>query len=261
MRFFTLLIILVVVWQGVFCQTNASRFDAIFKEYAVKGCFVLYDSKADTFIRYNEKRCKQRFIPASTFKYLNSLIALETGVIRNEHDTIRWDGVQRFSPAWNRDHDLQSAFKVSAVWYYQELARRIGEKRMKEYIARVRYGNNDISGGIDAFWLQGGLRISPEEQIGFLRKLYNGTLPFSKRAMDIVKNISVAEETTNHTMHGKTGWAEIDGVNIGWYVGYVEKGGNVYFFASNIETKQVKDNFPQARTEITKKILKELEIL
>ncbi|MBI3585834.1 MAG: class D beta-lactamase [Ignavibacteriales bacterium] len=242
-------------------QKNNTVFDAIFKEYNVKGCFVLYDFKNDTFIRYNEQRCNQRFIPASTFKYLNSLIALETGVIRDEHDTIRWDDIKRFSPAWNQDHDLQSAFKVSAVWYYQELARRIGEKQMKQYITKVQYGNNDISGGIDKFWLEGGLRISPEEQIGFLKKLYNGGLPFSKRAMDIVKNISVVEETPSYTLHGKTGWAVIQNVNIGWYAGYVEKGGNVFLFATNIETRRAVDNFPQARTEITKKLLKDLGVI
>lgn len=250
-----------LTYSSAVAQSGGAALGKIFEGNKLTGSFVLYDLNNNKFTRYNEQRCKQRFIPASTFKYLNSLVALETGVIRDEHDTIRWDGIKRFSPLWNQDHDLQSAFKVSAVWYYQELARRIGEKRMKDYIAKVNYGNNNISGGIDKFWLEGGLRISPEEQIGFLKKLYNGDLPFSKRAMDIVKKISIAEETPNYTLHGKTGWAVIRGVNIGWYVGYVEKDGNVFFFATNIETKQATDNFLQARIEITRKILKELGVI
>jgi len=136
-----------------------------------KGAFVLYDLKGNRYIRYNPERCAERFIPASTFKIMNSLIGLETGVIPDANYVIKWDGAQYDIPAWNQDHTLKTAIQNSVVWYYQELARRVGEKKMQQYVDAAHYGNRDISGKIDTFWLEGGLRISAEEQVEVLKRL------------------------------------------------------------------------------------------
>ena len=238
------------------------EFKQYFDKYRVEGSFVLYDLKKNSAYDYNLKRCNKAFTPASTFKIFNSLVAIETGAIGGAHDTIRWDGVGRQVPDWNRDHDLQSAFKFSVVWYYQELARRIGAERMRHYIDTVGYGNRDISGAIDGFWLDGKLRISQMEQIDLLVKLYQNRLPFSPRTMNIVKNIMIMEDTLGYRLRAKTGWGSQDGKSIAWYVGYIERGDNVYFFATNFETKkQMTDALRNARIEITKKILKDLRIL
>jgi beta-lactamase class D len=156
--------------------------------------------------------------------------------------------------------DLKSAIKVSCVPYYQELARRVGEEKMRAYLAMFSYGNMDLSGGIDKFWLSGNLKISQSEQIIFLKKLYTGDLPVSKRSMDITKSIILLEDTLGVKLRAKTGWGDENNINIGWFVGWLEKDGNVYFFANNIETAKAEDNFPAARKEITKKILKELGV-
>ena len=132
-----------------------------FDEYNHEGCFILYDLKKNEYFKYNPERCSERFIPASNFKIFNSLAALESEAIKDENEIIKWDGVERFIPNWNKDLNLAQAFKYSAVWFYQELARRIGEDRMKEYITLNHYGNEDISGGIDLFWLEGGLEFHP----------------------------------------------------------------------------------------------------
>jgi beta-lactamase class D len=232
-----------------------------FKEANVKGSFLLYDLKKDKFIAYDNKRCKKRFFPASTFKIPNSLIGLETGVIKDENFVIKWNEVKYPIEAWNQDHTLKSAIKVSCVPYYQELARRVGETKMKEYIRKLQYGNMDISGGVDKFWLEGGLKISQYEQIDFLKKLYQYNLPFSKRNIDIVKSIIILEDSTGYKLSGKTGWAIRKGNNTGWFVGYIEKGDDVYFFATNIESDKQDDNFASLRIPITKKILKELGII
>jgi beta-lactamase class D len=236
-----------------------SEFGDYFKKYGVRGSFLLYDLKQDKYIAYDSARCKQRFVPASTFKIFNSLVALETGVVPDEHLVMKWDSVDEGRPSWNQDQDMATAIKNSTVWYYQEIARRIGEKRMRDWIMREHYGNMDMSGGIDKFWLEGGMKISQEEQIELLRKLYAGTLHFSKRSMDIVKRMIILKDTTTYTLRGKTGWEDRDGRNIGWLVGYLEQNGNVYFYATNVEAPEpVPKGFASARREITEAILKTL---
>jgi len=136
-----------------------------FQAFNVNGSFVLYDLNRNQFSRYNPERCAERFIPASTFKIVNALIGLETGVIPDPDYTIQWDGATYDVPAWNQDHTLRTAMQNSVVWYYQELARRVGRDKMQPYLDAANYGNRDISGQIDSFWLEGGLKISPNEQI------------------------------------------------------------------------------------------------
>jgi beta-lactamase class D len=165
---------------------------------------------------------------------------------------------------WKQDHTLRSAIKYSVVWYYRELAKRVGQERMKKYVSDFGYGNQDISGGInspnlfEAFWLNSSLRISADEQIEFLKKFYAGKLPVAERSTNIVKDILVLEKTDQYTLSGKTGGGALPkGKSLGWFVGYVETKGNVYFFATNIEGANyaaIRDR----RIELTKQILREL---
>jgi beta-lactamase class D len=130
---------------------------------------------------------------------------------------------------------------------------------MKEYVTRAHYGNEDISGGIDLFWLEGGLRISPRQQIAFLRKLYDGDLPFSPHTMETVKDIMVLERTGEYVLRGKTGWAARPEKETGWFVGYLERGKDVYFFANCIDIR--KDEDTRARVAITRQILQSLGLM
>ncbi|WP_446870187.1 class D beta-lactamase [Phormidesmis sp. 146-12] len=235
-----------------------------FQELGVEGSIVIYDSKSDRVFQHNPQRNTTAFLPASTFKILNSLIALETGVISDELAILTWDGVSRKIPAWNRDLNMREAIKLSAIWFYQVLARRVGHDRMQQWVSKVGYGNQKIgnSDDIDQFWLQGKLRITPQEQIQFLRRLYKNDLPFSKRSLSIVKDIMIMEKTPDYTITGKTGWVGVaDDVmpKIGWYVGYLEKGENVYFFATNISIQNERD--PAARLELTRRCFKDLAVL
>ena len=156
--------------------------------------------------------------------------------------------------------NLALAFKYSAVWFYQELARRIGEERMQKFVNENHYGNEDISGGIDVFWLQGGIRISPDEQIEFLKKIYNNKTAFSKRSIDILKKIMIYEQTDKYTLRAKTGWGIRFENQVGWFVGYVEKGDDIYFFATNLESKEPEEGF-KSRFEVSYNILRELGII
>lgn len=176
-------------------------------------------------------RADERLSPCSTFKILNSLIALDTGVLKDENETISWDGVVREYPAWNQNHSMRSAIAVSAVWFYQELARRIGAKRMQEYLNKVHYGNADISQGITSFWLgDGSLQISLNEQIDFLSRLICNDLPFSYRAMNTLKDIITLDKHDGYRLAGKTGSCG----GTGWFVGFVEHH-DTTVFAFNIK--------------------------
>jgi beta-lactamase class D len=227
-----------------------------------KGAFVLYDLNGNNYIRYNPERCAERFIPASTFKIMNSLIGLETGVIPDENYVIKWDGTHNVIPSWNQDHTLKTAIKNSVVWYYQELARRVGKEKMQHYIEIANYGNKDISGQIDTFWLEGGLRISANEQVEFLKRLYKNELPFSSRSVNIVKEILVLEKTESYQLSGKTGSGQRITPHEGWFVGYLETKGNVYFFATNFESSSP-DGLANGDTaqKISLNILRGLELL
>jgi len=227
----------------------------------VAGSFVLYDAGARRYVRYNPQRCSQRFRPGSTFEFLSALIALDSGIVADPDATWHWDGTVYPTSTWNRDHSLRSAFRDSVGWYDALVAQRVGKVRMQRGVEAAGYGNGDLSGPLTSFWLDGGLRISQEEQIDFLRRLYQGDLPFSKRAIDTVKEIAIVEQTEEYTLSGKTGLATVGDVDIGWFVGYVERGGNVVYFATNIQGPKGDGRVPASRMRITTDILQALEVL
>jgi beta-lactamase class D len=242
-------------------------FNKYYDQYRVEGSFALYDLNAGKYILYNERQFKEPFIPASTFKICNSLIGLETGVITDENFVIPWDSVCR-NADWDKDHTLKTAFQTSAVWYYQELARRVGGEKMKYWLDKTSFGNADTSGGIDKFWLTGGLRVTHEQQIDFLKRLHDNKLPFSQRAMDIVKRIMIQKDTISYTLRAKTGWSRQSGKEIGWYVGYIETKGNVYYFSNCVQLpselmsqEEQAAKFVSSRKAITLAILHELKIM
>ena len=236
-------------------------FKKYYDQFKVDGSFVFYDPQAEKYIFYNQDQFEQTFSPASTYKICNSLIGLETGVIKDENFVIHWDSVTRENPNWNSDHDLKAAFKNSTVWYYQELARRVGGEKMKYWLEKANYGNADTSGGIDKFWLTGGLRISPKQQIDFLKRLHDNQLPFSERSENIVKSIMTVKDTLNYVISGKSGWGVQENKDIGWFVGYLEAKDKVYYFANCIQSTDLNNkDFAKARKDIVYLILDDLKL-
>lgn len=190
--------------------------------------FDLNSSKQEIF----GNRTNERLHPCSTFKILNSMIALDTNVIKDENETIPWDGKIREYAVWNQDHSMRSAISVSAVWFYQELAKRITTVRMQEMLEKANYGNADISSSLTNFWLgNGSLKISVNEQIEFLAKLMRKELPFSDYAMNTLKDIITLEREPKYILAGKTGSC----ANIGWFVGFIEETSSTKVFAFNIK--------------------------
>lgn len=203
--------------------TEHKEWGKYFQAEGIKdGCFILRDQTHETIHYYNKERCTRRFLPASTFKIFNSLVALETDVAPDDEMVIKWDGVVRSNPDWNKDMNMREAFKVSNVAYYQEIARRIGAQRMQHYLDTVKYGNMKMD-KIDQFWLDTSLQITADEQVGFIKKLYFNELPFSERAQRIVRSMMLQEDSSNYKLYYKTGTGVQGSDMIYWIVGFIER--------------------------------------
>jgi beta-lactamase class D len=233
--------------------------NTVFDKRRIKGCMVLYNTKNQAYQYINESRCDSSYLPASTFKIINSLISLEEGAVESVFDTIKWDGKDRTWENWNQDHCMASALKYSVVWFYQELARQVGRENMQKWIDSVDYGNKKMGKDLDKFWLEGDIRISANQQIDFLRKLVNNKLPFKKENQETVKQIMLTDSTANYQIYSKTGWAIRAEKQIGWLVGYVVTIDNTWIFALNIDIHQESDT--KYRKEIVYEILREEEII
>jgi beta-lactamase class D len=246
------------------CTLNNVSEDNSLKKYFddahVTGCFGLFDNGQGSFTIYNLKRFRDSaYLPASTFKIVNSLIGIQTGVIKDENMVIKWDGIKRWNPDWNKDLTMAEAFKVSAVPYFQEVARRIGKDTMQRWIDTLHYGNKNINGPIDSFWLNNRLKITPDEELGLVKKLYFDQLPFFQRTQEIVRGVMLREDNSNYKLSYKTGWGnKEDGHEIGWIVGWAEENKHPYFFVLNIESPDPKIDMMNVRINVLKNILKQL---
>jgi len=209
-----------------------------FADAGTQGTFVAYKVDDYLVVASDSVRSGEAKLPASTFKIPNSLIALETGVVADpDKDLFPWDGVKRPIEAWNKDHTLRSAIAVSAVPVYQEIARRIGQERMQHYVDLFDYGNRDIGGGIDQFWLTGDLRIDPVQQVDFVDRLRRRALPVSRRSQDLVADILPVTKIGESILRAKSGLlgAERGEASLGWMVGWAGKGSAQTVFALNMD--------------------------
>jgi beta-lactamase class D len=217
-----------------------------FARRGIDGAFVLLDPATDTWTIVHRGLAETPLIPCSTFKIPNTLIGLETGVITGERFALRWDGQKREREAWNRDHDLASAMEHSVVWFYQEVARRIGDRRMAAWIARLGYGNRK-SGVIDRFWLDGPLRISAVQQVEFLRRLHAGQLPVRRMHADLVLRLIELQRGSGWLLRGKTGACRDRDRTIGWLVGSTERGGRRWIYATILLGRSFEQLMPLRR--------------
>jgi beta-lactamase class D len=252
----TIILILALLGLSSCKQDNSiNNWDKFFKENNVNGTIVLKNTRTCKTLIYNKERSNKEFVPASTFKILNSMIALQESSIASINDTIKWDGINRNFKSWNKDQTMKSAFPISCVWFYQELARRTGQDKMQDWIDKTNYGNKKIENKIDRFWLDGNLAISANEQIDFLEKLVTNGLPFDNNIQETVKEIMITDSTKNYIIHSKTGWSQ----DIGWNVGYIETKDNVWIFALNIDMEDLSKG--KLRKILTYDILKEQKIV
>lgn len=255
------------------CSTNNVEIDNSLEKYfvenKVEGCFSLMDNGTGKFTVYNLSRWRDsNYLPASTFKIVNSLIGLQTGKISSDSMVIKWDSVVRRVAEWNKDLTMYDAFRVSAVNYYQEVARRIGKNAMQYWLDTLGYaaGKEDtvykISSSIDSFWLDNSMKISPVEQQGLVKKLYFNELPFFKTYQEMVKRAMLFENEPGYRLAYKTGWGFTEnGHALGWVVGWIEENNHPYFFVLNIESPDPNFDMWKVRMKMLKDILKHLGFL
>lgn len=246
------------------CSPNNVEVDTslqkYFKENNAEGCFALLNNNTGNFTIYNLNRYRDSaYLPASTFKIVNALIGLQTGVIANDSMVIKWDGKERPVTEWNKDLSMYQAFRVSSVPYFQEVARRIGKDTMQFWLDSLSYGTKKIIGSIDSFWLNNTLKITPDEELGLVKRLYFNQLPFYRINQEIVKKAMLFENKPDYKLSYKTGWGKKEnGNHLGWVVGYIEENKHPYFFVLNIEAKEKNFDMITIRMKILKNILAQL---
>jgi beta-lactamase class D len=239
-----------------------------FRKYGIEGSVTVYDYKNRKWLYSDAADAKVAMQPASTFKIINLLIALETGAIKDEREIIPWPGktdttLYGYRPEIYKDLSVKEAFEVSAGWAFIEIAKRIKRPVYLNYLKQSGYGNLDLSEKGEDFWNFGPMKINPENQIKFLVKLCEGRTPFSKRNTEILKNVMVTEKKGDDILRSKTGWTRTEVKDIGWWVGYVVHKDRPYFFATRLTQALGKQNanFSKWRKEITREILKSLQAL
>lgn len=246
------------------CSPNNVTVDDSLKKYfdeqKTEGCFALFNNGNGQFTVYNLPRYRDSaFAPASTFKIINSLIGLQTGVITNDSMVIKWDGRVRQYPEWNQDLSMYRAFRASAVPYYQEVARRIGKDTMQRWLDSLSYGTKTIKAPIDRFWLDNSLKITPDEQLGVAKRLYFNQLPFFNNNQEMVKKAMLMEDKPTHRLWYKTGLpTKENGTPMTWVVGWIEENRHPYFFVLNMEARDRSVNLQEARITALRGILTQL---
>ncbi len=209
----------------------------IFQKNIATGTMIVASEDNNSYYIFNNKRASTPLSPASTFKIPNSIIAIENGILENQYEVIKWDGEKRFLNSWNQDQNLKSSYKTSCVWFFQELAKRIGKEKYISYLNKLDYGNKLIGQDVTRFWLNSSkedLKITAYQQIQFLSKLYKRELPISSKTYDILEDIMLEESCDNYKLYSKTGASTKDWVGHGWYVGYVKLKNTTWLFATNI---------------------------
>ncbi len=242
--------------------------DSLLKHFADEGTvgtFAAYKAVDNAFVVSDTTRTRDAVLPASTYKIPHSVIALETGVVADPDKNIfKWDGKTYAIKEWNKDHTLRTAIAASAVPVYQQIARRIGAERMQKYLDAFDYGNRNIGGGIDRFWLTGELRISPMQQLAFIDKLRRRALPVSKRAQDLTADILPVTKFGDSLIRAKTGLIGVDDrtamsgikASLGWLVGWAEKGSAQTVFALNLDIREPKHT--ASRVKIVQQCLSDI---
>jgi beta-lactamase class D len=244
--------------------TEDSSLKKYFDENHLTGTFGLFDNNKGHFIIYNPVRFSDStYLPASTFKIINSLIGVETGIIQDSSTVIPWDSVQRRRTECNRDMTMYDAFRISCPPWYQELARRIGKENMQHWLDTLGYGRRydtfRINNNLDTFWLDNSAKVTADEQLGIVKKLYFDQLPFLNRTQRVVRNMMLWENNANYRLNYKTGWGSTEkNHSLGWIVGWIEENKHPYFFVLQVESTDPDYDLSTVRLKMLKDILKHL---
>jgi beta-lactamase class D len=214
---------------------------ALFSDTGVDGAFVLYDLAGHRMFGYNEARASYRYTPASTFEIPHTLIGLSTGAVANLDEVLPYGGQRQVIDSWESDMSLRQAIAASNPAIYQALARRIGPVQMQQHISALIYGNREFGSTLRPFWSEGPLLISAVEQTRFLALLVQDALPYPLELLKSVRDQIRIERGEGWTLYAKTAWQNAPGPGIGWWVGWIEKDGQLFTFALNMDINRAED--------------------
>jgi beta-lactamase class D len=221
-----------------------------------KGCFLLRDLASSETFRWGD-RCDAALPPCSTFKVVNALVGLETGVLQSEDSLFRWDGSEQPFRSWAQDHTLTSAFRHSVLWYFQRVALAVGKERMERLLGQLDYGNRRMGENLARFWIDGSLTVTADDQLDLMTLLYRNELPLAKRTQELVRGLMNQPDGHGGLFGGKTGTCRIDGkLKVGWFVGHLERGNLEAVFVTLIESDD--DTWGHMARKISRKILDDL---
>jgi len=249
----------------VACSPNNVTEDNSVKKYfvenKVEGCFGMFDNGQGKFTLYNLDRFRDSaYLPASTFKILNSLIGIETGRAKDDSTVLSWNGKPSGRIECDKDLAMYNAFRISCPPWFQELARQIGKDTMQRWLDTLgyaqRYEKSKIQNNLDTFWLDNSVKITADEQLGLVKKLYFDQLPFQKRSQKMVRQMMLMESNANYSLSYKTGWGSTErGHPLGWLIGWIEENRHPYFFVLQVESPDKNFNMGPVRLKMLKDIL------
>lgn len=267
-----LILIFVVLFSVSSCRLRhkeqkkhtTDSFNSVLEKHDLKGTILLYDVDKKTFYSNDFAQAEKGFLPASTFKIANTIIALETKVMDNDSSLLLWDGKKRDFKEWEKNLTLREAFQASCVPCFQYIAQKIGVERMNASLEKINYPPMVVNDStLTDFWLRGPSRITAFQQIAFLEKLKTKKLPIADKTYEEILRIMVIEQTTSHALYGKTGWSYQESNNNGWFVGFIDKHNKTYYFALNVEPKDASEltKFIPGRKQAILEVLTIMNIL
>jgi beta-lactamase class D len=238
-----LLALLLIPFVFAACSQNNVTVDDSLQKYfdsaAVKGTFGLFDNGQGHFTICNLPRFRDSaFAPGATFDIIQSLIAIQTGIVKD-------------------DSTIRPAFQGTDDSSFIQLSGRIGKDTLKKWIDSLGYGTKYIAG--DAFWYDNRLKITPDEQLGLIKKLYFGQLPFFQRTQKMVLDMMPSEGNANYQLHYKAARGIREGGHVtGWVLGWVEENKHPYFFVVNLESADPAADLPKTGLSIVRGILSKM---
>ena len=221
------------------------------------GTFVLYDTVSDQYQIYNQELSTKRISPDSTFKIYSGLFALEEDIIHYDASGQKWDGTTYSFDTWNKDQTLATAMQNSVNWYFQNLDIQLGYQKLYSYYKKISYGNCNLTAGINYYWAESSLKISPVEQVMLLSNLLENKWAFEEENVQAIKNSLFISDTAIGRLYGKTGTGVVNGQSSnGWFIGFLERGERVYCFATNLQNadKATGSNASEITVEILNSI-------
>lgn len=220
-----------------------------------EGSATFFNPSNNTYQIYNMEDAKKETSPCSTFKIVSTLAALENGIITKEDSTRKWSGETFWKSDWNKDMNLQDAFKASCVWYYRQLIDEIGPEEMQSFLTQLDYGNKDISDwegklnknnnnrSLTGFWVESSLKISPLQQVDMLNRIFQKESIYQPANIEtLMELMKVDPDISSLNIYGKTGYGKLNNISLdSWFVGMFEVNQEFTYFAVHLSQSQDPD--------------------